>query len=64
MSKGEIIVVIDSTGNVTLSVNGIKGKGCQDLTKRLEKSLGKVDATAKTKEYYERATLQQQRAKQ
>ncbi len=49
----EIIVVIDSQGNPTISVKGAKGKECQDLTKNLETALGTVKSDVATREMWE-----------
>ena len=50
---GEIVVNFDENGEAIISVNGVKGKSCKDVTKFLEKELGKVVEEKKTKEYYE-----------
>jgi len=49
----EIIIKISEGGKVNLNVNGIKGKSCKDLTKSLEKALGKTVEQKETDEYYE-----------
>ena len=49
----KIIVKFDEEGNPSINVNGIKGKSCQDVTKFLEKELGKTISDTKTREYYE-----------
>jgi len=40
MSIEEIEIVIKPDGEVSYEVRGIKGKGCLDLTKDLERDLG------------------------
>ena len=49
----EIIVEVDTDANVTVSVNGVKGKSCQDITRNLEKALGTVTKDTLTREAYE-----------
>jgi hypothetical protein len=58
----KIEITIAPGGDTTISVEGVKGKGCTDLTKAIEKALGKVVKDEKTSEYRERprdARLQQ-----
>lgn len=50
----EIIVEATPDGVVTISVNGVKGKSCKEITKRLEAALGKVVKVEETKEYFEK----------
>lgn len=50
---GEIVVNFDENGETIISVNGVKGKSCKDVTKFLERELGKVVEDKNTKEYYE-----------
>jgi len=49
----QIIVTISPSGEVQVSVNGVKGKRCKDLTKNLESALGNVKETHTTREYNE-----------
>ncbi len=51
--EGEIIVAIDAAGNTIVSVNGISGKGCKDLTRDLERILGTVITDTPTREMRE-----------
>lgn len=46
-----IKVVIAKDGSTTVSVNGVAGKSCTDLTKNLERALGKQASQTKTAEY-------------
>ena len=46
-------LTIAKDGSVTIEVNGIKGKSCQDATRELEKRLGAVTDDQQTGEYYE-----------
>jgi len=49
----EIIIKIDKKGKSTVTVNGVKGGSCADLTKRLESSLGEIVSDKKTSEFYQ-----------
>ncbi len=51
----EIKIVIGSDGKANIDVAGVKGKSCSDLTKSIEKALGKVQATKKKPEFYQQA---------
>lgn len=56
----EITVTFDGdTGNPTVEVSGIKGKGCKDLTAALEKALGKVTSDVHTNEYAQAPEVKQ-----
>lgn len=48
-----IRVTIDKEGNPTVSVNGVAGASCQQLTKDLEKALGNATDVKKTGDFYE-----------
>lgn len=54
MAKGRIIFEVDTEGEGSITVQGVKGKTCKDLTKDFEKALGKVKSSTPTKEFYER----------
>lgn len=49
-----ITVEIDADGNPVVSVKGVKGKSCKDLTADLEKALGKVTDSSNTREFEQR----------
>jgi Protein of unknown function (DUF2997) len=49
----EIKIIIGKGGKVNLEVSGVKGKACSDLTKSIEKALGKVTTEKKKSEYYQ-----------
>lgn len=49
MSK--ITVNVPLSGSVTVSVDGHPGPGCKELTKDIEKALGKVESVEKTADY-------------
>ena len=49
----EITVEISPSGDVKISVKGVKGKSCKELTKKLEEALGDVKESKTTREYNE-----------
>ena len=51
--KIEIEVEILSDGSVKLTTHGLKGASCEEEIKPIQKSIGKVISSNKTKEYYE-----------
>jgi hypothetical protein len=58
MRKQDIEIVINSKGEVTFQVKGMKGGSCLDETKFLEQALGGDAAVVdqqKTSEYYEQS---------
>lgn len=58
MRKQDIEIVINSKGEVTFEVKGVKGGSCLDETKFLEAALGGEAAIVdqqKTSEYYEQS---------
>jgi hypothetical protein len=55
MATKKIIMEIDEQGDPTVTVEGVKGASCNDLTKSLEAALGgTVVEKRKTKEAYEK----------
>ena len=55
MAKELILVDFDpTTGSPTVSVEGVKGKACKDLTAQLEKALGSVTSDVHTAEFAQR----------
>ncbi len=46
-------IIIDSEGAVTITVKGVKGKSCKDVTKQIEKALGSVTSDKPTSEMSE-----------
>lgn len=56
----EIKVIISKDGKVTIDVEGIKGSGCKNLTKALEKALGKTTKSKKKAEYYDEQDVSDQ----
>lgn len=49
----EITIDVPLKGPVSISVNGVKGKSCKDLTRDFEKELGSATKDTLTKEYHE-----------
>lgn len=49
----EIKIIIAKNGQVTIDVEGIKGSGCKNLTKALEKAFGTTTKSKKKAEYYD-----------
>jgi hypothetical protein len=48
-----IEVMIDSKGNVTIEVNGMKGVGCKEITDEIVRSLGgDVNVSNPKPDYY------------
>ena len=52
-SKQQIEFRIGPDGQVEFTIKGVKGRRCEDVA-RLFESLGKVEETRATGEYYER----------
>lgn len=48
------IVNIAANGDYTIEVQGVKGAGCMDVTKSLERALGKTVSSTKTREFNEK----------
>lgn len=58
----EIIIEI-SMGVATIEVNGVKGKACTEITKKLKKAMGGKTVSEKVKpEYYQAETSATRRA--
>ena len=55
MSEPTILVTIDPTGEVTVTVEGVAGPGCQALTRPLESALGVTRDDTRTTDYYRAA---------
>lgn len=60
----EIIVEASPEGEVTVTVRGVKGKSCKDVTASFEKALGKTTSSVPTKEMYEKEQKQIQTVRQ
>ena len=53
MAQHDIEIKISKTGEVTVSVKGVKGKGCLTYAKFFQKLIGEVKSQTLTSEYYE-----------
>ncbi len=49
----EIKIIISKSGQVTIDVEGIKGSGCKNLTKAMEKAFGMTIKDKKKSDYYD-----------
>jgi len=56
MRDPTILVTIAPTGEVTVTVEGVAGPGCQALTRPLESALGVTREDTRTADYYRTAT--------
>ena len=57
--KGEIRVVVERDGKVTISTEGVNGPQCLNLTEFLERGLGDVVKRQKTRDFYRSVRLTQ-----
>lgn len=48
----QIIVTVKADGSTEVSVQGVKGQGCEALSKALEASLGTAETKKRTGDYY------------
>ena len=55
----EIIIQIKKDGSTKVSVEGVAGPSCTDLTKLIEEALGEVSSRECSVEYYETLTESQ-----
>ena len=53
LKKTDIVFDIDADGNITITVEGVKGQDCLAITEELEASLGVVLDRQHTSEYYQ-----------
>ena len=63
----EILIDVDPDGNVTFTVQGIQGKGCQGLAQALAEAMGgEVSDRGRTRDYTRipRTTVRQQTGRQ
>lgn len=57
----EIEITIDKDGNVEIDMIGWHGKGCADVSKQLEKALGRTVKTDRKSEFYKPEQKQKQK---
>ena len=60
----EIIITITKTGESTVSVNGVAGPGCREVSAGIEKALGQTVKTEFTTEYYQESEANETQAGQ
>ena len=56
----KIIIDISPTGEAVIKVEGCPGPSCKDLTRGLEKALGKTTTDKTTNEYYKATEKEKQ----
>jgi len=49
----EIVIRISKDGKVKISVSGVKGGSCKDITRSIENALGTAESSEPTSEFYE-----------
>lgn len=49
----ELEITIDEKGNISYSVNGLKGKSCSEATEFLDNALGEITTRKFKREFYE-----------
>lgn len=64
MSKPEVEVTIDESGNVKFDVVGGSGASCKKLTEAMEKAMGVVASVEKKPEYNHAVSTGGQKVKQ
>ena len=52
----EIKITIGKNGKVNLDVAGVKGSACSNLTKSIEKALGRPEVSKKKSEFYQQSS--------
>jgi hypothetical protein len=60
MSKETIVVTVGLNGEVEVSAEGFKGKGCEAATKFIEEALGMSGKRKFKPEYYATETVKQE----
>lgn len=57
--KRELEIVISPDGQVVVTTRGYKGASCEQAVKPLEKAFGKPVRRERTREYHEKAAVEQ-----
>ena len=52
----QIVIEFDPQGNVKVAAQGVKGAGCQALTKAIEAAIGTTSSDQKTAEFFQMAS--------
>ena len=52
----QVIITIAPNGQSRVTVNGVTGTGCKDLTRDIENALGKTTADKKTAEFHQQTS--------
>ena len=60
MAAHQIKVSIGKDGSTEIAVVGYPGAKCKDITKTIEKALGKVTDDQKTDDFYKKEVVQRQ----
>lgn len=58
VKDGHTVTVAVDGADVKVSVDGVVGPSCKDITKKLEESLGKVSSSEPTSEAFQMETAQ------
>jgi len=53
MDMQELEITIDRDGIATIRVKGVRGPGCESLTRKLEDRIGETRERIRTAEYFE-----------
>lgn len=59
MSKEQIVVTVGVNGEIEISAEGFKGKGCEAATKFIEEALGLGGTRTKKPEWFQQETAKQ-----
>ena len=60
----QITIDIGPTGETKITVDGVAGTSCKDLTRSIEKALGKTTVDKKTGDFYKATDVEQNRVQQ
>lgn len=52
----QVVVNIDAEGNVQVEAQGVRGAGCQQLTRAIEQAIGQTTGDRKKPEFYQAST--------
>ena len=60
----QIIVTITPDGHSTVEAKGVRGSGCQALTREIEKAIGATASDSKTAEFHQQAATTRREVQQ